>query len=208
MQERQANAARPIIPDPINGRTTMSIGIGAPNGYYALPCITVGSLTVAAILLSGCVDSEQPLLTNAQPVNGPQFELHIYEKLPEGKAPAFHTVSYTWKDGKYVRSSGLSRDLRSLVVQPMGQSDVIIEGAGDNEKIFNYWLGRKLVEGVYLVFPVNELDSDPAVRAAVCAKDQPEGLCMIKTYDQLNELAQATASKPVRDPALAIVLPK
>lgn len=209
MQERQENDARRLIPNRSSAHTVgspQSVDIGVRNGYSVLRGISTA--VMAAMLLSGCVESAQPLLTNAQPINGAQFELHIYEKLPEAKAPAFHTVSYTWKDGKYVRADGLSRDVRSLVVEPMGQNDVIIQGAGDNEKIFNYWLGRKLVEGVYLIFPVTESDSDPAVRDAACAKEQPEGICMIKTYDRLTQLARETASKPLRDPALGIILPR
>jgi hypothetical protein len=45
-------------------------------------------------------------------------------------------------------------------------------------------------------------------RNAVCAKDQPGGVCMIQTYDQLITFAHGTAAKPVRDPALAVILVK
>ena len=45
-------------------------------------------------------------------------------------------------------------------------------------------------------------------RNAVCAKDQPGGVCMIQAYDQLITLAHGTAVKPVRDPALAVILVK
>jgi hypothetical protein len=62
-------------------------------------------------------------------------------------------------------------------------------------------IGRRLIYGVYLVFPLDETDVDAATRNAVCAKDQPEGVCMLQTHDQLITLAHGTAAKPVRDPA-------
>ena len=34
---------------------------------------------IAALFLSGCVQSQTPLITDAQPLLGKQFEVHLYE---------------------------------------------------------------------------------------------------------------------------------
>ena len=78
----------------------------------------------------------------------------------------------------------------------------------ESERLFNYWIGRRLIYGVYLIFPLDETDVDAATHDAVCAKDQPGGVCMIQTYDQLITPAHGTVAKPVRDPALAVILVK
>jgi hypothetical protein len=175
----------------------------------ALHKITLAAAAAAAALsLSACVESQKPLLTDAKPTLGQQFEIHLYETFVDGKASNFHSTSYSWKDGKYVRASELAQDVARFVSQPLEQNDVLIEGIGENESLFNYWIGRKLVDGVYLIFPVSEDDSDAATRDAACAKDQPKGVCLIGTYDQLVTLARATAAKPVHAPSLGVVLAK
>ena len=52
------------------------------------------------------------------------------------------------------------------------------------------------------------MDADAAVRESACAKDEPAGICRIATHDDLLTLARATASKPVRDPALGVIVAK
>ena len=174
------------------------------------PLRRIWSAVAAATMLtlSACVELQIPLLTDTQPLLGQQFEVHLYENFVDGKALDFHTSIYRWKDDKYVRGSGLARDITSFVVKLLEGNDFIIQGTNESERLFNYWIGRRLIYGVYLVFPLDETDVDAATRNAVCAKDQPGGVCMIQTYDQLITLAHGTAAKPVRDPALAVILVK
>jgi hypothetical protein len=158
--------------------------------------------------LSACVESQVPLLTDTQPLIGHQFQVHLYENFVDGKALDFHTSIYRWKDGRYVRASGLARDVTSFVVKLLEGNDFIIQGTNESKNLFNYWIGRRLIYGVYLIFPLDETDVDVAIRNAVCAKDQPGGVCMVQTYDHLITLARGTAAKPVRDPALGVILIK
>ena len=164
--------------------------------------------TATALALSGCVESQAPLITDARPLLGQRFEVHLYETFVDGKASDFHTSSYFWKDGQYVRGSGLARDAKRFVAQPLAANDFLLQSSDDSAKIFNYWIGRKLAVGVYMIFPVDETDADDVTRMAVCGKDQPEGICRVGTYDQLVTMARATAAKPVQISALGVVLTK
>lgn len=162
----------------------------------------------ASLNLSACVVSDKPLLKDAKPTLGQQFDVHLYERFVAGKAAEFHATSYTWKDGQYARSSGMAQDVSRFVYQPLGDNDFLIQGSGENQSLYNYWIGRKLVDGVYLIVPLDEMDSSAALRDGACAKDPPAGVCKIETLDQLVALARATAAKPVRDPSLAVVITK
>jgi hypothetical protein len=162
----------------------------------------------AALTLSACVESQVPLITDTQPLLGQQFEVHLYETFVDGKASDFHTSTYYWKQGQYVRGSGLARDAKRFVAQALAANDFLLQSSDDSAKLFNYWIGRKLAIGVYLIFPLDETDADEATRKAACGKDQIEGICRVGSYDQLVTLARATAAKPVRDAALGVVLTK
>jgi hypothetical protein len=161
----------------------------------------------AALALSACVESTVPLLTNAQPLLGQQFEVHLYENFVDGKASDFHRSVFQWKNGEYVGSSGLARDAKRFVAQPLATNDFLLQST-DSTNTFNYWIGRKLAVGVYLIFSLDEMDADDATRTAVCGKDRPEGICRVGTHDQLLTMAHATAAKPVKNAALGVVLIK
>jgi hypothetical protein len=132
------------------------------------------------------------------------------------KANDFHSATYQWKDGEYLRASGLARDIRRFVVQPLSSNDFLIQATGDtdkqtsdpNERIFEYWIGRRLVEGVYLIFALDETDVDEATRHTICGDEKPVGICHIQSHDQLVILAHATAIQPVRESALGVILAK
>lgn len=167
---------------------------------------TIGVLAIATLALSACVELQVPLLTDTKPLVGQQFEAHLYENFIDGKANDFHASIFRWKNGRYERASGLSRDVTSFVAQPLEGNDFIIQGSDVSEKVFNYWIGRKLVDGVYLIFPLNEDDLDTTARNTICAKDQQTGVCIIQTYNQLVTMARATAAKPARDTTLGVLL--
>jgi hypothetical protein len=149
-----------------------------------------------------------PLITDARPLLGQHFEVHLYETFVDGKASDFHSSTYYWKEGQYVRGSGLARDAKRFVAQPLAANDFLLQSSDDNAKLFNYWIGRKLAVGVYLIFPLDETDANDATRKAACGKDLPEGICRVENYEQLVTMARATAAKPVGISALGVVLTK
>ena len=178
-----------------------------PQFVSSLHRMGLVAAVTAALALSACVESQVPLLTNAQPLLGQQFEVHLYENFVDGKAGDFHTAAYQWKENNYVRGSGLARDAKRFVAQALAVNDFLLQPT-DSKNLFNYWIGRKLSVGVYLIIPLDEADADDATRTAVCGKDQPEGICQVETYEQLLKMARATAAKPVRNAALGVVLTK
>jgi hypothetical protein len=168
----------------------------------------LGKLTVAAIaalLLSACVQSQTPLITDAQPLLGQQFEVHLYEDFVDNKASGVHASTYQWRDGQYVRASGLAQDAKRFVAQPLAGNDFVIQSSDENGRVFLYWLGRRLTPGVYQIFGINEMDADEATRKAICS-DRSVDICWVATRDQLLTLARATAAKPPRNAALGVVL--
>ena len=177
----------------------------AASGLHRIGVVAVAT---ASLTLSACVESQMPLISDARPLIGQQFEVHLYENFVDGKANDFHAAVYRWKDGQYVRASGLARDAKSFVAQSLAANDFLIQSTDENGKRFDYWIGRKFTDGVYLIFPLDENDADDATRNAVCGKDGPDRVCRIKTYDQLVTLARATAAKPVREAALGVLVAK
>ena len=161
---------------------------------------------LAAISLAACVESQAPLLENAQPLLGQQFEVHLYEEFVDNKASAVHASVYQWKDGQYVRANGLARDAKSFVAQPLAGNDFLIQSTDASRNTYLYWIGRKLSPGVYLIFAIDEMDTDQDSRTAVCGSDHSDGICNVKTREQLIRLAHATAAKPPRNAALGVVL--
>ena len=173
--------------------------------YRKILMIFAAAVT-ATLALSGCVESQMPLMTDAKPLLGQQFEVHLYENFVDGKATDFHTSVYHWKGRQYVRGSGLAKDAKRFAAQPLAANDFLIQSSDDDAKVFYYWIGRKLASGVYLIFPLNEADADEATRSAACGTNQPQGICWVRNYDQLVTLARATATKPMREAALGVVL--
>jgi hypothetical protein len=165
------------------------------------------AVAISALFVSACVQSREPLITDAKPLLGQQFEVHLYEDFVDNKASGVHTSTYQWKDGQYVRASGLSQDVRRFVAQPLAGQDFIIQSSDENGRVFLYWIGRRLTPGVYQIFGINDLDVDETTRKSICGEASGE-ICWVATSDQLLTLANATAAKPPRNPALGVVLGK
>lgn len=166
----------------------------------------LAAVTIAALTLSACVESRVPFVTNAQPLLGQQFEVHLYEDFVDNKANATHAAVYQWKEGQYVRVSGLSRDAKGFAAQALAGNDFLLQSSYESSGAYVYWIGRKFAPGVYLIFGVDENDTDEATRNAICGVDRPQGVCRVSARDELMTLARATAAKPPKKAALAVVL--
>jgi hypothetical protein len=166
----------------------------------------VFTAAIAALTLSACVESRVPFVTNAQPVLGQQFEVHLYEDFVDNKANATHAAVYQWRDGQYLRVSGLTRDAKGFAAQALAGNDFLLQSSYESSGAYVYWIGRKLAPGVYLIFGVDEDDTDEATRNAICGVDRPHGVCRVSARDELLTLARATAAKSPKKPALAVVL--
>jgi hypothetical protein len=161
---------------------------------------------IAALSLSACVESQMPLIGDARPLLGQQFEVHLYEDFINNKAGDVHAAVYLWKEGQYVRANGLARDAKTFVAAPLAGNDFVIQSTDDRGRIYLYWIGRRLTPGVYLIFDIDEMDANDATRQAVCGEHRPDGICWVNSQDQLLTMARATAAKPPRNAALGVVL--
>ena len=170
-----------------------------------IPFRKIAVAAIAALFLSACVQSQTPLITDAQPLLGQQFEVHLYEDFVENKASGMHAAVYQWKDGQYVRAGGLAQDARRFVAQLLAGNDFVIQSSDDAGRVYLYWIGRRLSPGVYLIFGVDETAADDATRKSVCG-DRSEVICWVTNRDQIFRLARATAANPPRNPALGVVL--
>ena len=168
----------------------------------------IAAALVASVMLSACVESRGPLITDPRPLLGEQFEVHLYENFVDGKASDFHSSTYRWVNGQYERGTGMARDAKRFVAQALDGSDFLIQSTDDEGNVYYYWIGRKLAVGVYAIFALNEADTDKAARDAICGNDHPEGICRVQKFDELLTLAKATAAQPIRKAALGVVLMK
>jgi hypothetical protein len=160
---------------------------------------------LCALSLSGCIDSADPILSDAQPVLGPRLKLQLYS-LRDGHALDPERASFAWNGNLYVRSGGGMKDISSFTVHPFEAGDFIIQSTPlRHPDHAEYALMRKLAEGVYQVVAIDEDDADEPTRAAQCK--HPGGTaCRIETREQLFTFARATAAKRKTDGGLAIRL--
>jgi hypothetical protein len=167
----------------------------------------MGLAAVVSLTLTACVESTAPILKNAKPLLGHQFNVHLYEDFTDGKPKNFHAAGYRWADGEYVRASGLASDAKRFIAEPLAANDFVIQSTDEHGKRYVFWIGRKLHDGAYLVFPLDITHVDDATRKTVCGGEQAE-ICLISTREQLLTMARATAAKPPRDAFLSVVLAK
>ena len=168
-------------------------------------------LVAAGLGLCSCVISDKPLVTDGKPFLGPRVTMVLYRDFSAGKGYAPQQVSYRWVDGGYQREGATAKYMVKFVSEVLEGKDLLIERsqvaqADATPNVFTYWIGRQVSDGAYLIFPVNENDLAPTDRDAICAKDEPEGFCTVKTHDQLVASARATASKPPHEPAVAVLV--
>jgi hypothetical protein len=178
-----------------------------PRIFRFLPRTALVLLASAALTLTACVESGAPIVRNAKPLLGQQFNVHLYDDFTDGKPKNFHAAAYRWTDGEYIRASGLGSDAKRFTAEPLAGSDFVIQSTDEHGKRFVFWIGRKLHDGAYLIFPLNVADADDATRKSVCGAEHVE-VCRISTHEQLVVMARATAAKPPRDQVLSVVLAK
>jgi hypothetical protein len=173
---------------------------------HALTSSFVAMTVLVAVFTAGCVRSEKRLLTGARASMGESFEAHFFENFVDGKASIMHTAYYRWTDGQYVLVRGSNHRVLSFTSIALDNENYAVEGTVKENTEYNYWVARKVVDGVFLIVPVNEADADDATRAAACTGKQVDGFCFVENQQDLIKLAKATASKALRDPTLGVLV--
>lgn len=154
-------------------------------------------------LLAGCIDSAQPLLTDARPLLGERPRLEFYV-LRDGAArePALETFS--WRHGRYVPIRGTASDIHDFTLHAFAGDDLIVQSLRHGHPV-EYGIARKLAEGVYLLFAVDESDADAMTRTKFC--DTSAGTaCRVATPEAMLAFARASAAKPHPAGGLALLL--
>jgi hypothetical protein len=171
--------------------------------FRALLALAAG---VLAVFAAGCVQSEKSLISDAKPLMGAAFEAHFYENFIDGKASVTHSAFYRWNEDRYLIVRGSDDRVANFKGFALGGDDFVVEGAVRNASVLNYWVARKVVDGVFLIVPVNEADSSAATRAAACTGQGADGNCFVEKREQLVELAKGTASKALRNPTVGVLV--
>jgi hypothetical protein len=161
-------------------------------------------LAVASFaLLAGCITSNEPILTDAQPLLGTDPQMQLYT-LRDGAAHEPLSGGFHWQDGRYVAASATLKDINPFTMHAFEGADLIVQGTKPGQPT-EYAIARKLADGTYLAFVIDEKDADDATRAKYCAADAGAA-CRVTTREAVLAFAHATAAKPHTTGGLAILL--
>jgi hypothetical protein len=172
------------------------------RGRFACALARVALVVFAAGMLAACVQSKTPLLTGTKPLLGDQFQLNRYDDFTDGKADSVKVSVFRWNGARYGFVSGASSDVKSLVAEPLDTDTFLIEAS--DGKIYAYLLGRKLAEGTYRIFPVDEKYLDAATQQKDCVAQDRE-TCTVATRQQLDTFVRASIGKTIAYTMLAVI---
>lgn len=164
--------------------------------------------TLFALLVSGCIDSASPILTDSQPVFGQRATFQLYG-VRKGFGVDPERATYIWHGALYARASGGMKDVKAFSVHPFEGGDFIIQSVPTEQpRMTEYAILHKLMDGIFQIVAIDEDDADEATRTAYCGKgEKNDRSCRIETRDQLFAFARATAARQKNDGGLVIRLP-
>jgi hypothetical protein len=157
------------------------------------------------VALAGCVKSDAPILTDAKPLLGENVRFNHYD-LREGFAHDPDSSQFHWDGARYIGTAGQSKEAMAFTVFALDDRNFIIQNAPIKKDVpIDYAIARKLADGVYLTFLVEEKDSDEATRTKFCV-EHSDATCTITDREGLMAFARATAAKLHDTGGLAIRL--
>lgn len=172
----------------------------------SLSIVRAATAAFCALSLSGCVDSDGPILTDSQPLFGNSVRLQLYN-LRKGFVDEPEQASFKWEGAKYIHASGGISDVTAFSVHRFeGRAYIIQSAAAKRANIMEYAVAHKLAEGVYQITAIDEDDADGLTRARDC-KQVDESHCRITTRAQLVAFARATEARQKSEGTLALRLP-
>ena len=158
-----------------------------------------------ALLLSGCVDSAGPILTDARPLFGNDLRLQFYT-LRKGFADETEQASFKWDGERYIHVAGGMNDVTAFTVHRLeGRAYIIQSAAAGRPNIIEYAVAHELTEGVYQVTPIDENDAAGTTRVRNCQRVE-DSHCRITTRDQLIAFARATEARQKSEGGLVLRL--
>jgi hypothetical protein len=154
-------------------------------------------------ILSGCISSEGPILTDGQPLLGKEPHLLFYV-LRDGTAREPSAKTFRWQDDRYVPIGRSAKDIGPFTLHAFEGSDLVMQSVRAGKPV-EYGVARKLADGVYLVAVVDESDADEATQNKFCEKP-PGAACRVNSREAVLAFARATAAKPHAGAGLALLM--
>jgi len=157
----------------------------------------VGCLATAA-----CVNSTEPVLGDARAILGESGQIHLFDA-GEGSTSNPRIHRFQWNGRRYVVAG--RAEIVDFTAHSYEGRDLIVQARTRRSlRPYNYAVAHKLTEGVYTIVPIEEKDSDDAIRNRFCIS-APGGACRIETPEQLFALARATAAKEQEGGLIAVI---
>ncbi len=154
-------------------------------------------------LLANCIESTQPLLSDALPLLGDRLRFQLYA-LRDGAAHDPIVATFVWRDGRYALTSGGGEGFGDITIHLFEGPDLIVQSIRPGLPT-EYAIARKLADGTYLVVAIDETDADESLRNRLCGKESGAS-CRVATRDAIIAFARATAAKPHTAGGLAVLL--
>ena len=161
---------------------------------------------LAAVLLGGCVNSTVPLITDAQPVFGPDVKMHVYS-IGDQRANGPGLAAFHWDGHEYRDVNKSVLEIAAFAAVPLAHDDLLIQSrsAKPDAKTLDYAIARRIATGVDMVAHIDEADADAATRATFCDKAMTE-VCRVAAREGLMAIARAAAAKPGTSGFLAVLV--
>jgi len=167
--------------------------------------VRAAALALCVLSLSGCVDSDGPVLTDSQPLFGNDVRLQFYT-LRKGFVDEPEQASFKWQDERYIHTGGGMPDVTIFTVHRFeGRAFIVQSAAVKRPNIMEYAVAHKLAEGVYQVTAIDEDDADFATRKRYC-RQVDESHCRITTRKELIAFARATDARQKNEGGLVLRL--
>jgi hypothetical protein len=144
-------------------------------------------------------------LTDGKPLLGETVRLQVLH-MRDGVAHDPSTGTLRWQNGSYLTIEDGKKDGGRLTLQAFEGSDLIVQSINKNN-FTEYAVAHKVIDGVYLVFVIDEADADEATRKKYCKANADNG-CSVTTPEAVFAFARATAAKPHDNSSVAVLLAK
>ena len=165
--------------------------------------LSLGLALASFALLTGCISSDAPVLTDGQPLLGKEPHVRFYV-LRDGTAREPSAETFRWQDGRYVPIGGNAKDIGPFTLHAFEGADLVVQSMRAGKPV-EYGIARKLADGVYLLAAVDESDADTATQNKFCEKAATVA-CRVTSRDAVLALARASAAKPHAGGGLALLM--
>jgi hypothetical protein len=165
--------------------------------------LTLGLALASFALLTGCISSNGPILTDGQPLLGKEPRLRFYV-LRDGTLREPTAETFRWQDGRYIPIGGSAKDIGPFTLHVFEGTDLIVQSIRAGKPV-EYGIARKLADGVYLLAAVDESDADEATQNKFCEKAAAVA-CRVTNREAVLAFVRATAAKPHAGGGLALLM--